>query len=68
MKKSLYPKKLQLNRETLHNLEATRMSGIVGGSAKCTTLACTGASNCFEPCTSIDQSLCTCGDGDPTQP
>ncbi len=61
MKKRLLSKKLQLSRETLRNLETTRMSEVAGASAQCTTLACTGASNCYA-CTSVDASLCTCTD------
>jgi hypothetical protein len=60
MKKSLHPKKLQLSRETLRDLETSRLPEVAGASAKCTTLYCTGASNCYEPCTSVDQSLCSC--------
>ncbi|HEV7507916.1 MAG TPA: class I lanthipeptide [Thermoanaerobaculia bacterium] len=59
MKKSLHSKKLQLSRETLRNLETTQMSEVAGASAKCTTLLCTGGSNCYA-CTSIDASQCTC--------
>lgn len=55
MKKSLHPKKLQLSRETLHNLERTRMAKIVGGSALCT------GTTCFpQQCTSICGSQCAC--------
>jgi hypothetical protein len=60
MRKSLHSKKMQLTRETLRNLETTRMSEVAGASATCTTLTrTTGASNCYV-CTSVDASLCAC--------
>jgi hypothetical protein len=56
MKKSLHPKKLQLSRETLRQLERIRMSEIAGGSALCT------GTTCFpQQCTSVCGSQCACG-------
>jgi hypothetical protein len=56
MKKSLHLKKLQLSRETLRNLETTRMSEVAGGSAQCT------GTSCFpQQCTSVCGSQCACG-------
>ena len=47
MKKTL--KKLQLNKETLRNLNAGQLEAVVGGSAACTlgcTWGCSGAQGC----------------------
>ncbi len=55
MKKSLHPQKLRLSRETLRQLEMSRMSEVAGGSA-----VCTGTSCYPQQCTSVCGSQCAC--------
>ena len=57
------PKKLQLNRETLRNLNGDRLREAIGGATRigCTQQLCTAGSYCYA-CITADATDCpSCG-------